>query len=168
MLCQFECALAVAPRGIHEHGEPRLARIGVGYDGEPESRAALELAGSIAVAAGAELRVRGVVDDRFPLRGYSPTDAALVGSWSEAVQDLEQALSERAIEDARATGANVHTEVLRGRPADLLLELCPEVDLLVIGSRRWGAVARLMLGSTGEALLHDGSCPVLVVPRPHG
>jgi nucleotide-binding universal stress UspA family protein len=56
---------------------------------------------------------------------------------------------------------------LRGRPADRLLELCADVDLLVIGSRRWGAVARLMLGSTGEALMHDASCPVLVVPRPH-
>ena len=48
----------------------------------------------------------------------------------------------------------------------ILLKLSGELDLLVIGSRRWGAVARLMLGSTGEALMHGARCPVLVVPRP--
>ena len=39
-----------------------LRRIGVGYDGGPESEAALSLAGSIAGAAGAELHLCGVVD----------------------------------------------------------------------------------------------------------
>jgi nucleotide-binding universal stress UspA family protein len=35
----------------------------------------------------------------------------------------------------------------------------------VVGSRRWGPVARLLLGSTGEALLHDARCSALIVPR---
>jgi nucleotide-binding universal stress UspA family protein len=35
----------------------------------------------------------------------------------------------------------------------------------VIGSRRWGAAARLLLGSIGEALMHSARCPVMVVPR---
>ena len=46
------------------------------------------------------------------------------------------------------------------------MELGEQVDLLVIGSRRWGAATRVLVGSTGEALLHDAACPVLVVPRP--
>jgi nucleotide-binding universal stress UspA family protein len=70
------------------------------------------------------------------------------------------AISERATGHAQATGARVQVEGLRGRPADWLLDLCEHVDLVVIGSRRWGAVARLMLGSTGEALMHDASCSV--------
>jgi nucleotide-binding universal stress UspA family protein len=36
----------------------------------------------------------------------------------------------------------------------------------VIGSREWGPTARLLLGSTGEALMHDSACAVLAVPRP--
>jgi nucleotide-binding universal stress UspA family protein len=51
----------------------------------------------------------------------------------------------------------------RGRPADALLRLAGEVGLVVIGSRRWGPVARMLLGSTGEALRPDATCPVLVV-----
>jgi nucleotide-binding universal stress UspA family protein len=39
------------------------------------------------------------------------------------------------------------------------------MDLLVIGSRRWGPLARLLLGSTGEALARDAGCPLLVAPR---
>jgi nucleotide-binding universal stress UspA family protein len=167
LLCNFECALAVAPRGIHKRAEIQLRRIGLGYDDGPESRAALELAGSIAAAAGAVLHVRSVVDDRIPVSGFFAGSGVLLPEWNETIQAEVNACSERATRDAQATGANVQVEVLRGRPADRLLELCADVDLLVIGSRRWGAVARLMLGSTGEALMHDASCPVLVVPRPH-
>ena len=67
---------------------------------------------------------------------------------------------------AEATSAAAEVEVARGRPADRLAELGDKVDLLVIGSRRWGATARVLLGSTGEALMHDARCPIMVVPRP--
>jgi len=56
-------------------------------------------------------------------------------------------------------------EVARGRPADALAALGDQVDLLVIGSRRWGTAARVLLGSTGEAPMNDARCPVMVVPR---
>jgi nucleotide-binding universal stress UspA family protein len=76
----------------------------------------------------------------------------------------------RELCDSRAkdTGVEAQTDILRGRPADALLELSERVDLLVIGSRHWGPVARLLLGSTGEALAHDAACPLMVVPRPAG
>ena len=67
---------------------------------------------------------------------------------------------------ARESNASVHTQVTRGRAADALLTFSERVDLVVIGSRRWGPVARLLLGSTGEALAHDAACALLVVPRP--
>ena len=57
-------------------------------------------------------------------------------------------------------------EAVAGRPADALLALSGDVDLLVIGSRRWGPATRVLLGSTGEALMHDAACSVVAVPRP--
>jgi nucleotide-binding universal stress UspA family protein len=75
-------------------------------------------------------------------------------------------LRQESLPAAQATGAAVQTEVLRGRPAEALLALSREVDLLVIGSRRWGPMARVLLGGTGETLLHGAHCPMLVVPRP--
>jgi nucleotide-binding universal stress UspA family protein len=52
------------------------------------------------------------------------------------------------------------------RMRDVLTELGREVDLLVFGSRRWGPVAWLVLGGTGETLVHGSHCPVAIVPRP--
>ncbi len=167
LLCHFRCALAVAPRGMSKHPGLRLARIGVGYDGSAESDAALALAGSIAVAAGARLSVRGVVDDRVPGLAWSRyAREQLTAMWSELLAPEVESLRAKAQNAAEATGASVEVDIERGRAADVLRKLGEEVDLLVIGSRRWGATARVLLGSTGEALLQDASCPVLVVPRP--
>lgn len=164
LLCHFRCALAVAPRGLGESPARRLSHIGVGYDGSEESQAALALAGSIAVGAGAKLSVRGVVDDRLPGVGW--TSEQVMAIWSELTEPTVESLRARAQAAADDTGAEVSVDVRRGRPADALMELGEQVDVLVIGSRRWGAATRVMLGSTGEVLLHDAGCAVLVVPRP--
>ena len=168
LLSHSRCALAVAPRGLAEQPARRLTRIGVGYDGAPESEAALALAGSLAISAGATLRVRGVVDDRVPMVGWQTAGAEqALAMWDELLEPQAAALLEWARSASEATGAEVaEVDVRRGRPADALIELGQEVDLLVIGSRRWGVAARVLLGRTGEALLHDSSAPVLVVPRP--
>jgi len=167
LLCHFRCALAVAPRGMSAHRGLRLAHIGVGYDGSAESEAALALAGSIAAAAAARISVRGVVDDRIPgLVWTRYAQEQVSGMWSELLAPEAESLRVKAQAAADATGASAEVDVRRGRPADELRELGEGVDLLVIGSRRWGATARVLLGSTGEALLQDATCPVLMVPRP--
>ena len=167
LLCHSTCALAVAPRGLSARPVRELARVGVGYDGGPESNAALAVAGSIAQAVGAQLRVRGVVDDRLPAVGWSHLERERVKTmWDEILEPELRSLGDEAQRAAEATTVAAEVEVLRGRPADALLELADQVDLLVIGSRRWGTVARVLLGSTGEALMHDARCPIMVVPRP--
>jgi nucleotide-binding universal stress UspA family protein len=165
LLNEAGCAVAIAPRGWHLVSPRPLERIGVGYDGSREAEAALECARSIAQATGARLYVRGVVDDRLPPIAYTGfarvPDFDLEGVVETGVEELY----ERTVRAARAADPSAEADVMRGRPADRLAAL--DVDLLVLGSRRWGPVARLGLGSTGEALMHDAAgCPVLVVPRP--
>ena len=161
------CAVAVAPRGLHHRHQIRLARIGVGLDATPEAEAALILAGSLAHAADAQLHVHAVVDDR----GVPPIDWSTFkgGPPPAAVESCVRAdvelLRERTLEAIQAIDPKADVAVHRGRPADALIELSAHVDLIVIGSRRWGPIARLLLGSTGEALLHDARCPILVAPR---
>ncbi len=167
LLCHFECSLAVAPRGFRSRAEPSFGRIGVGYDGRPEADAALALAGSIALASGAKLILQAVVDDRLPASWWSSRAAAeMVALWEEAAaQELDRREADARAAAAR-TGANVEVTVGAGRPADSLLTLSEELDLLVFGSRRWGPVSRVLLGSTAETLMHDAACPALAVPRP--
>jgi nucleotide-binding universal stress UspA family protein len=167
LLCHFETSLAVAPRGFRSGAEPSFRRIGVGYDGGPEAEAALALAGSIALASGAELLVHAVLDNRLPASWWSSRAAVgMVALWEKAAGEELERLEADARSAAGRTAANVQVQAAMGRPADSLLSVSEEVDLLVIGSRRWGAVDRLLLGSTGEALMHDAACPVLAVPRP--
>jgi len=167
LLCNFECALAVAPRGLHDQRDLALKRIGVGYDGSPESAAALAWASAIAVGAGAQLRVRCVVDDRMPTVGWGDVWIGdMMRDWMTVVSEEKGSLRDQAQAAARRAGMDVQPEAVSGRPADALLDLSGEVDLIVIGSRRWGPVKRVLLGSTGEALMHDAACAVMAVPRP--
>jgi nucleotide-binding universal stress UspA family protein len=169
LLCHFECALAVAPRGLHELASVPLGRIGVGYDATAEAEVALAFAESLAVAAGAELHLRGVVDDRLPPIGFS----SLAGGgshapvWEDGIAEEMHRLEAKLDEAASGhPGGETRTDVMRGRPGNALLDLSREVDLLVIGSRHWGPAERVLLGSTGETVLHDAACPVIAVPRP--
>ncbi len=165
LLGHCECPLAVAPRGLHAT-VPRIERIGVGYDASPESEAALALAAEIALGAGAELQVQVVVDDRPPTFGWPGVGKVFGMTWTELIEAEAERLRVGAVAAGERVAAEVDVKVALGRPASALLALSEEVDLLVIGSRRWGPAARLLLGSTGEALMHDAGCAVLAVPRP--
>ena len=168
LLGQCHCALGIAPSGLSttiRRGQ-RITRVGVGYDGGPEAHAALELAGALAVAAGAKLHICAVVDDRLPVHGWSLGEDEAAAMWSELLKPEVLTLGEDARRAGTATGADTEVEILRGRPADPLLDLSKQVDLLVIGSRRWGPAGRVLLGSTGEALVREASCAVVVTPRP--
>ena len=158
-------ALGIAARGIGEHAL-RLGRVGVGYDIGPEADAALASAAVLARAAGARLVVRRVVEDRVP----EFTDE----EWLEQ-RDFNHA---RIWENARVNAlAQAEAAVSRlGLPADVsatlgdpgyeLRALSEQVDLMVVGSRRWGPVARLVTGGVGETLVADACCSVIVAPRP--
>jgi nucleotide-binding universal stress UspA family protein len=62
-------------------------------------------------------------------------------------------------------GVEVDTVVLSGSPAEALAEAAaaPDIDLVVLGSRGRGAVARVLLGSVSDRLVHISPKPVLVV-----
>ena len=52
-----------------------------------------------------------------------------------------------------------------GAPVRELADITRWADLLLLGSRRWGPIARLALGSTAEAVVRRAAGPVLVLPR---
>lgn len=55
--------------------------------------------------------------------------------------------------------------VLDGEPAEVLAEQTRELGLLVMGSRGYGPLRRVLLGSVSAALLDAARCPVMIVPR---
>ena len=163
LLATLERPLALAPRGMRDRHQPGLERLGVGFDGGPESQTALKLAASIAGAAGAELEVLGVVDDRVP-GGLKAARVVLGGG---AIADPQvDSLLERALLAVKANDVPARVQVIPGNPSVALRSLATRVDLLVIGSNRSGPAGRLSVGHTGNRVVAGCPCPVMIVPRP--
>jgi nucleotide-binding universal stress UspA family protein len=167
LLSQAQCAVAIAPRGLSVHARQDLSVIGVGYDGGPQAAAALKRAAVLAHAAGATLRIRGVIEDHPPGVGRLSEQH----SYPERLRGeiVAPELERLHTELERATSAmdvEVAVDVTPGSPAEALLDLSGRVDLLVIGSRWGDAAPRPLLETTSEALLHDARCSVMLVPRP--
>jgi nucleotide-binding universal stress UspA family protein len=154
------CAVAVAPHGFAS-ATRALGEIGVGFDGEPEAFRALEVAEQLAVAAQARLRVIAVAR---PATAPDPWIAPTVDWTERAEAEREHA---RRLVDERVAELRVPTtgDVLVGRPADELVAVSHDLDLLVVGSRGFGPLRRLLLGSTSNRLVQAAACPVVVLPR---
>ena len=157
------CAVAVAPRGIRDQ-RVAPASIGVGFDGSPEARQALEVARELARSAGGSLHLLAVGEPADHLLPSTP-DGQPWGSMEGQRLASSEAMVAAAAETAAAAGIVVHGEVVPGFPEDGLERLSELVDLLVVGSRGFGPARRALLGSTSDHLLHGAHCPVVVVPR---
>lgn len=152
------CPVLVAPRGLAQR-ECVLETIGVAFDGSPEARAAVELARAIAVATGARNARDRVVPPASPGSGpYHPT-------WADAARAQRERAQERVAGVVAELGDIAAGDVVLGEPAGELAYEGTRLDLLVMGSRNYGPVRRLMLGSTSSKLVHTAPCPVLVLAR---
>jgi nucleotide-binding universal stress UspA family protein len=154
------CPVAVAPRGFSA-GTP--ATIGVAFDHTPEAVKALELALDLAETHAASLTVREVVAaDLLPaIAGYPVVDVDEISA--EFLEDARQRLEARIAD--LDTEASITCEAVMGPTGRRLADLADDVDLVVCGSRGWGALRRVVLGSTANRLIHHAAVPVLVVPR---
>lgn len=164
LLSRMPPALAIAKRGLHEHGVAELLNIAIGYDAGPESERALELADAIAVAADAELLIHSV--SRDPAPRLLPGDALA----PELLQDAREGVQHGALKigqgAAARTAATSYVNASVGDPGAVLRELSADVDLMVVGSRRWGPLARVVLGGVGEALAGDCGASLIITGPP--
>lgn len=134
---------------------------GVGYDGSPESKAALAWAGQLAQSASGTVRVLCVAE---PPQAFSPSISYGI-NWVALEPDRKEQAERLAAEAVATLGDLALGEAVVGMAVEELLRLSREVDMLVLGSRGYGPVRRTVLGSTSDALIHKAECPVVVVPR---
>ena len=156
------CAVAVAPAGYAEVAPGSIRIIAVAFDGTDESRAAVDEAVRLAQAARAGLKVISV----------SSTAPLGWGGAAYSYEALHQADRERRREELTELVRSLPSELrpaerLRdGDPATEIVAECEVgVDLLVLGSRGYGALRRAMLGSVSTAVVRSAGCPVVIVPH---
>jgi nucleotide-binding universal stress UspA family protein len=153
--------VVVAPRDDAGGDGAPLRRIGVAYDGEPESQAALNWAERLAGDAGASLEIL-TVSQFTPVAMYPGVATYPPETVLEELREESQRRVDAAIE--RAT-VPVDGRVLDGPVVSSLAEAAKDLDLLVVGSRGYGPFGSLLMGSVSRAVADKAPCPVVVIPR---
>lgn len=151
------CAVAIAPTGYAD-ARHEVATIGVAVDESAESERAVEVAVRLASRCGARLRLTHVLTPLpTPYGGYV-APYPLPERREDADVVLDRLRARLHVQDAE-------TRVLVGEPAKALAAAEQAVDLLVVGSRSFGPVSRVLLGSVSSHLARHCPFPLLVVPR---
>ena len=153
------CPVAVACVG-YDGG--RLSRIGVAYAPTADGHEALRAAASLAVRSEASLEVIAVA---APLPWMDLIAPRFDGTALDGANRLQVAHELEAAVAGLPESLVVEAKALAGDPVELIASATEHVDLLICGSRGYGAVGSVVLGSVAHALLGIARCPVLVVPR---
>jgi nucleotide-binding universal stress UspA family protein len=143
------CAVAIAPSG-YANQSSSIRTIGVGYDGSADSERALIAGRALAAELGAKLAaLEVVVFPSYTLSGPLAGDAIMVDQARDRVASL----------------GDLEPHATAGPAADELALWSASLDLLVVGSRGYGPIGRLVHGSTSRELTRRAHCPLLVLTR---
>jgi nucleotide-binding universal stress UspA family protein len=144
-------------------------RILVATDFSACSERALELGAFMAAAARARLVVAHVTPSAWSLPpGLNVGSVGQEAHWLELLQREAREQLDEFVDKHHAYGNEQvveRRELLIGSPAQSLLQYAEKenVDLMVLGTHGRSAVARLMLGSVAETVVHHAKVPVLTV-----
>ena len=129
-------------------------------DGSEYSHRAIEYAKSLAERYEANLWIVHVFSHTSDLLGY---------------QDFEKLYAKRksagqaVLDSAKKILGNipfkVHEELMEGSEAEAILAVAEnhQADLIVMGTRGFGAVKGMLVGSVSRKVIHLSTCPVMVV-----
>ncbi len=142
----------------------------VGADGSPSADRAIETLIAIARPTALAVEVRSVVEAVLATAAAQPgafVDPALLDEFDAERSRAAQGHVDRAVERFRAAGFRVEGSVGMGNAATDLLQRAAdtEADLVVVGARGLGPLARLTVGSVSAHLARHAPA-VLVAHAP--
>jgi nucleotide-binding universal stress UspA family protein len=130
------------------------------FDGSDYSNKALQCAKSITERFEATLWLVHVFRYPSDLLGYADYEKLFAKRKSAA-----QTILDEARQKLGATTFIVNEELHEGPEAESILKVAEscKADLIVMGSRGFGAVKGLLVGSVSRKVIHYATCPVMVV-----
>ncbi|SDH76236.1 MULTISPECIES: universal stress protein [Bradyrhizobium] len=132
------------------------------YDGSPDGREALVQAEKLASISGAMVHVLAILD---------PSENLLVVEGMSFIPDNQrfgmQSALDAGVRRLQCAGCAAANDIRYGKPAEQIVLFAREMkaDLIVVGHRDQGAVARWLNGSVGATILHHPPCSVLIAVK---
>ncbi|KAK4352328.1 hypothetical protein RND71_027846 [Anisodus tanguticus] len=108
----------------------------------------------------------GINPKAIPFGGPSDIEVPAFTAAIEAHQKrITQAIFDHALHICANKNANVKTQVVIGDPKEKICDAVEEMhaDLLVMGSRAFGPIKRMFLGSVSNYCSNHAQCPVIIV-----
>jgi nucleotide-binding universal stress UspA family protein len=146
-------------------------RVLLATDGSASAAVAAELVGNVRWPTDTSIEVLRVVGEDGQDLVAGPWPAATLrfptDDQARAVQDAEDALV-AVVEPLQKLGLKTTHFVLRGRPADALLDWIGwhRPDVVIVGSRGVSPLERTLVGSVSAELVDRSPVPVLVARKP--
>ena len=162
------CPIGVVPRGWQ--AGRGLATVGVAFVDTDEGHEALRGAFALARRAGATLRVLTAVKPgvRNTYGELQPGSEVKHGKGETEVEGELRVRAEAELSGAIAALGDdvpVETDAFVEDPADGLIAVSQNLDLLISGSRGYGPMRAVLLGGVSRRLAAEAHCPVIVLPR---
>ena len=162
------CGMKLVKKG----GKPAssLNTLGVAFVNTDEGRDALRGAYALARRAGATLRVLTAVKPGIRTT-YSRQEAGGDVQRGKGETDVEGELRVQAEAELRGAAAAlggdvpVETDAFVEDPAEAMIGVSQNLDLLVCGSRGYGPMRAVLLGGVSRRIAAEAHCPVVVLPR---
>jgi nucleotide-binding universal stress UspA family protein len=140
-------------------------KILVPVDGSEISYRALDVALFFSEKLGSNITAIHVIED-IPI-AYIESQKLLNDMFELLAASTEQGenILSKCSETAKNRGLIVNTVLLKGNPASIILDFCREgkYDVIIMGNRGMGKLKEVILGSVSSKILHNSSCPILVI-----
>ena len=151
-----------APASLSVEGDiMKFERIIVGVDGSENAARVVDVAGSLARLAGAQVVAVHAI-------GMLEGSGDATHTPAERHDAVREAMEHKWCKGLIEAGVATSYELRDGNPVVVLLAVADEldVDLIVLGSRGLGGFPELLLGSTSTQVAEFAHCPVVIVPTP--
>jgi nucleotide-binding universal stress UspA family protein len=158
------CAVAVAPHDWRPQPPDVPLTFGVGITDSDDSREALELAVTFATSAHAPLKVFTAVHVPPPAHPMFAATGTSYAGWRRDLIEGAEHMAQAAVAALRHE-TEPEIVIVEGDALERLAYASRGLDVLLVGSRRFGPVRSALLGGVSTRLIERAACPVVIVPR---
>ena len=137
-------------------------KILLAFDGSPDGREALAQAEKLASVCGATVHLLAIID---------PSESMLIVEAMSFIPDNQrfviQAVLDEGVRRLRGAGCAATSELKYGKPTEQIILSAREIDadLIVLGHRDQGTLARWLNGAVGASVLHHPLGSVLIAVK---